>query len=154
MPTQEIQQTRVRSLGREDSLEKEIATHLGIFAWEILWTEEPEGLLSMGSQELDKTLQPKNNNRRRQLGRTSSRQRFYSLKPVDRGCHRPDSCGDGHSPDAHVQAVPLNFSRREHSVLREHMQTNWVAQQQGMTDPGTHTSPGMTHALFLHRQIA
>ena len=45
---QEPQETWVRFLGREDPLEKEIATHSGIFAWEILWTEEPEGLLSMG----------------------------------------------------------------------------------------------------------
>ena len=52
---QEPQETQVRSLGQEDRLEKEIATHSGIFAWEILWTEEPEGLLSMGSQELDTT---------------------------------------------------------------------------------------------------
>ena len=50
-----IWETWVQSLGQEDRLEKEIATHSGIFAWEILWTEEPEGLLSMGSQELDTT---------------------------------------------------------------------------------------------------
>ena len=35
---------RVRSLGQEDPLEKEMATHFGILAWEILWTEEPGGL--------------------------------------------------------------------------------------------------------------
>ena len=47
-----MQETQVRSLGQEDSLE-EIATHSSILAWEILWTEEPGGLWSMGSQELD-----------------------------------------------------------------------------------------------------
>ena len=36
-----MQQTRVQSLGQEDSLEKGMATHFSIFAWEILWTEEP-----------------------------------------------------------------------------------------------------------------
>ena len=36
-----VQETRVRSLGREDPLEKEMATHCSILAWEILWTEEP-----------------------------------------------------------------------------------------------------------------
>ena len=38
---QETQQTRVRSLGQKDPLEKKMATHSSIFAWEISWTEEP-----------------------------------------------------------------------------------------------------------------
>ena len=42
-------------LGREDPLEKEMATHSSILAWEIPWTEEPDGLQSMGLQELDMT---------------------------------------------------------------------------------------------------
>ena len=45
----------VRLLGQEDSLEKEMATHYGILAWEIPWTEEPGELLSVGSQESDVT---------------------------------------------------------------------------------------------------
>ena len=49
-----LQETRVRSLGWEDPLEKEMATHSSTLAWEIPWTEEPGGLHSMGSQkELD-----------------------------------------------------------------------------------------------------
>ena len=47
-----MQETRVRSLGREDPLEKEMATHSSILAWEIPWTEEPGGLQSMGSQKV------------------------------------------------------------------------------------------------------
>ena len=47
-----MQETWVRSLGWEDSLEKEMATHSSILAWEIPWTEEADGLLSMGSQSL------------------------------------------------------------------------------------------------------
>ena len=39
---------RVQSLGREDHLEEEMATHSSILAWEIPWTEEPGGLQSMG----------------------------------------------------------------------------------------------------------
>ena len=50
-----MQETRVWSLGQEDPLEKEIAMHPSILAWEIPWTEEPGGLQSMGSQELDMT---------------------------------------------------------------------------------------------------
>ena len=41
-------ETGVQSLGQEDSLEKEMATHSSILAWEILWTEEPGRLQSMG----------------------------------------------------------------------------------------------------------
>ena len=45
-------ETPVPSLGWEDSLEKEMATHSSTLAWEIPWTEEADGLLSMGSQSL------------------------------------------------------------------------------------------------------
>ena len=45
-----IWETRVWSLGWEDPLEKEMATHSSILAWRILWTEEPGELQSMGSQ--------------------------------------------------------------------------------------------------------
>ena len=45
-----VQEKQVRSLSQEDSLEKEIATHSSIPAWEISWTEEPDGLQSMGLQ--------------------------------------------------------------------------------------------------------
>ena len=45
-----MQETRVRSLGREDLLEKGMPTHSSILAWRILWLEEPGGLLSMESQ--------------------------------------------------------------------------------------------------------
>ena len=52
---QKVQEMKVRSLGWEDPLEKEMATHSTIPAWEIPRTEEPGGLQSMGSQELDTT---------------------------------------------------------------------------------------------------
>ena len=48
---QGIQETRVRSLGREAPLEKEMAAYSGILAWEIPWTEEPGGLQSIGLQK-------------------------------------------------------------------------------------------------------
>ena len=48
-------ETRVRSLGQEDPLEKEMATHSSILAWRIPWTEEPGGLQSTGSQRVDTT---------------------------------------------------------------------------------------------------
>ena len=47
---QETQEMRVQSLGGEDSLEKEMATHSSILAWEIWWAEEPGRLQSLGSQ--------------------------------------------------------------------------------------------------------
>ena len=45
-------ETQVRSLGWEDSLEKEMATHSSTLSWKILWTEEPGGLQSMGLQRV------------------------------------------------------------------------------------------------------
>ena len=45
-----VQETWVGSLGGEDPLEKEMATHSSILAWKIPWTEEPGGLQSIGSQ--------------------------------------------------------------------------------------------------------
>ena len=48
-----VQDTQVQSLGWEDPLEKEMATHSSILAWRISWTEEPGGLQSMGSQRVE-----------------------------------------------------------------------------------------------------
>ena len=51
LPTmQETQETQVQSLGQEDLLEEEMATHFSILAWKIPWTEEPDQLQSKGSQ--------------------------------------------------------------------------------------------------------
>ena len=47
-----VQETRVRSLGWEDPLKKEMATHSSILAWRIPWTEELGGLQSMGSRRV------------------------------------------------------------------------------------------------------
>ena len=47
-----MQKTQVLFLGREDPLEKEMATHSNILAWIIPWTEEPGRLWSMGSQRV------------------------------------------------------------------------------------------------------
>ena len=50
-----MQETWVRSLGQEDPLEKEMATHFSILAWRIPWAEEPDGLQPMGSQSVRHT---------------------------------------------------------------------------------------------------
>ena len=47
-----MQEIRVQSLGQEDPLEEGMATHSSIPAWKIPWTEEPDGLQSMGSQRV------------------------------------------------------------------------------------------------------
>ena len=50
-----MEDTRVRALGQEDPLEKEMATHSSILAWKIPWTEDPGGLYSpWGHKESDK----------------------------------------------------------------------------------------------------
>ena len=48
-----MREIRIQSLGQEDPLEKAMAIHSSILAWEIPWTEEPGELQSMGSQEMD-----------------------------------------------------------------------------------------------------
>ena len=52
-----MQETPVGSLGRQDPLEKGMATHSSILAWRIPWTEEPGGLQSLGRRESDTTEQ-------------------------------------------------------------------------------------------------
>ena len=54
-----MQETQVQSLGQEDPLEKETATHSSILDWEIPWTEEPGGLQSMRSQRVGHDLATK-----------------------------------------------------------------------------------------------
>ena len=56
-----MQKTQVQSLGQEDPLEKELATHFSILAWRIPWTGEPGQLQSMGSQESDTSWRLNNN---------------------------------------------------------------------------------------------
>ena len=51
-----MQETQVQSLGWEDPLEKEVATHSSLLAWRIPWTKEPGGLQSMGSQRVKRNL--------------------------------------------------------------------------------------------------
>ena len=50
-----MQETQVRSLARENPLEKAVAIHSSVLAWRIPWTEEPGGLQSMGHKESDTT---------------------------------------------------------------------------------------------------
>ena len=52
-----MQEMLVRSLGQEETLEEEMATHSSTLAWESPWTEESGGLQSMGSQRVDTTEQ-------------------------------------------------------------------------------------------------
>ena len=47
-----VQETHVQSLGQEDPLGKEMATHSSVVAWRTPWTKEPGGLQSMGSQRV------------------------------------------------------------------------------------------------------
>ena len=53
-----MQDDQVRSLGRKDPLEKEMAIHSSTVAWKIPWTEEPDRLQSMGSQNVRPELNP------------------------------------------------------------------------------------------------
>ena len=57
-----MQEMLVWTLGWEDPLEKEMATHSSILTWEIPWTEEPDKLQSMGSERVRRSLVQKVNN--------------------------------------------------------------------------------------------
>ena len=59
-----VRETQVRSLGREDPLVEGMATHSSILAWEIPWTEEPEGLQTMGLQRVRHNWATKQHNKR------------------------------------------------------------------------------------------
>ena len=74
-----MQESQVRSLGREDPLEEEMTTHSRILAWRIPWTEEPGGLQSMGSQRVD-------------LARTHARTEHLARRG-QRCCERPPVLG-------------------------------------------------------------
>ena len=50
-----VQETRVKFLGQENPLEKEMVSHSSVLAWRIPWTEQPGGLQSIGSQKSDTT---------------------------------------------------------------------------------------------------
>ena len=58
---QETQETWIHSLGWEDLPEEDMATHSSILAWESLWTEEPDGLQSMGLQRVRQTVWTREN---------------------------------------------------------------------------------------------
>ena len=62
-----MQETQIQSLGQEDPLEKERATHFSILAWEIPWTQELGGLQSMGSQRVGHDLAIKQQQRLHKL---------------------------------------------------------------------------------------
>ena len=55
LPMQEMQETKCPSLGREDALEEDMATHCSVLAWRIPWTEEAGGYTPRGHTESDTT---------------------------------------------------------------------------------------------------
>ena len=91
-------ETWVQSLGREDPLEKEMATHSSILAWRIPWTEELGGLQSTGRKESD----------------TTERLHFLFSMYIGEGNGNPLQCSclenprDGEAWSAAVYGVPQN----------------------------------------------
>ena len=97
MPMQGPPEIRVQSLGLEDPLEEEMATHSSILAWEIPETEEPSKLQSMGSQELDTTYQLNNCWEFRTL------QRQCAVGKEGRSQRKQECPGSGEGPEFHMQ---------------------------------------------------
>ena len=75
-----MQETQVRSLGQEDPLEKEIATHSSVLAWEIPWIEEPGRLQSMGWQRIGQDWETKQQQIDRYVCMLSSYQRLLEME--------------------------------------------------------------------------
>ena len=75
-----MQETWIRSPGQEDPLEKEIATHSSILAWEIPWTEEPGGLQSTGPQRVT-------HDSRTKTTPTTNFKTFHKEKPKHKHIH-------------------------------------------------------------------
>ena len=82
-----MQETRVRSLGQEDTLEKKMATRSSILAWEIPWTEEPGRLQSMGLQTVEYDFVTENPHTRPLTFGLP----FYPSHPIPLGHHRTPS---------------------------------------------------------------
>ena len=76
-----MQETQVQSLNREDPLEKEMAAHSSILAWEIPWTEEPGGLQSMGSKKESHTHTHTHTHKRRLSDYTTTNDCIKLLQP-------------------------------------------------------------------------
>ena len=81
-----MQKMLIPSLGQEDSLEKEMATHSSILAWEIPWTEEPSGLQSTGSQKSRTRLRAKYSIAYRKQKPTGSPQQKLSFPSFCENC--------------------------------------------------------------------
>ena len=74
-----MQETGVQSLGGENPLEKEMAAHSRILAWEIPWTEEPGGLLFMGLQRVGHDLTTKQQQQQHILLYTSITWKYIAI---------------------------------------------------------------------------
>ena len=119
---QEPQEMRVQTLGREDPLEEQMATHSSILAWRIPWTEEPSGLQSMGLQrvrhdwatmhaspgQIKPSFENKANTKETKMGRERG--------PVDVECLDPDMAGISSSlefSDMWANIFPFGLKKME-----------------------------------------
>ena len=139
-------ETQVQSPGREDSLEKEMTTHSSTFAWKIPWTEEPDGLQSMGSLE---------------LGTTERLHFHFSLSCIGEGNDNPLQCSCLENPrdrgawwaavygvaQSRTRLSNFTFTRHFHALEKEMATHSSVL---AWRIPGT-GEPGGLPSLGLHR---
>ena len=106
-----MQETWVRSLGQEDPLEKEMATHSSLLAWRTPWTEKPGGLQSRGSQRVGHAQSDRAHTRRPQCARQDS-----PRKSVLRSYPRAGVGAEGPRGMIHGNSLPegwVDLLRRE-----------------------------------------
>ena len=85
---QEMQEWQVQSLGLEDPLESEMATHSSILAWKISWVEEPGGFHSMGSQRVRHNWASKHVHYMCQVAEYGRKEIMYNWSRVEEFCRR------------------------------------------------------------------
>ena len=128
---------QVRSLGQEDSPEKEMATHSSILAWETPWTEEPGWLQSMGSQRVRHDLATEQQQgEKKWVARNDSWEYMYQPRtsediihteaPGDAAEYYPVAKEMGETMSAHVHVHPhelsnVNQRRKDQAVKQWHM---------------------------------
>ena len=101
-----MQETWVRALGQEDSLEKEIATHSSILAWRIPLSEEPGGLQSMGS--------PKVEHSRSDRTHATINTQIYPKGPLSKYYHTGDRISIYEPGGEHKYSIYANMSTYTH----------------------------------------
>ena len=128
-----MEETQVRSLGHKDPLQKEMATHPSVLAWEITWTEEPSGLQSLVSQRVRHNLGAKQQQPDHELKNDKIMFEVSHFGQTDSRCKVCGQCPA--TPNHHVTHFPVSPGRD--SLLPAHCYRNTCTWLVGMNNDTT-----------------